>query len=307
MEHYLKLNNQPTRSDQITSGLSAIDPMIQHFPGDLLTRKREQYIDIWSEIEGITHHKTSCKVEIFEEILSDLEDMLFNLLAPITAENQNELSVIINKGDGVNDDDIQNALRLIQRRGANFIFFFDRIDCTSWILPLKKAGYFRNPVAENEHGSFPTWWPIIFLCKVADKASYQVIEIISELSETDNPRVLDDIVEIALKIPPTDHSAKLLDKAIALANTPFRFFPTNLGKLIAHWAAGTDLTLQSALKLAKHLVYFERDPNHEEKLARRKKDPKNIYTTLCPVPKFDQWEYIDIKSRNSTISESRSF
>ena len=246
--------------------------MVQHIPEDFLIKKREQYKNIWSEIEGITHHKTSYTVESFEKILSDLEDMLFDLLAPITAENQKELSVIINKGDDVNEEDIQNALRLIQHRGANFIFFFNNINCTSWIIPLKNAGYFRYPAnvvsAENDHISFPTWWPILYLCKVADKEPDQVIEILSNIGETDNLRVLKNIVEIVLKIPPTDHSARLLDKAIALANKPFRIFPTNLGKLIAHWADGTNLTLQSAMKLAKHLVYFQSDPQHEEKLAK---------------------------------------
>lgn len=300
IECYINRNNQPSRLDKIKSGLSGIDPMSQHYPEDLLLMKKksEQYKKIWAETEGITHHNTTCTVERFENILSKVEDMLFDLLAPITAEDQKELSVIIDKGDDVNEDDIQNALRLIQRRGANFTYFFNNIDCTAWLSPLNSERYFRKPVnvvsTEEDHVSFPIWWPIIFLCKVADKAPDEVIEIVSNVGETDNPRVLENIVEITLKVPPTDQSTKLLNKAIALAETPFKLSRTNLGKLVAHWAAGTDLTLKYAMKLAKHLVYFEQDPNHEEKLARRKKDPKDIYTILDPVPKFDKWDYIEI-------------
>ena len=41
-------------------------------------------------------------------------------------------------------------------------------------------------------------------------------------------------------------------------------------------------------------MYFQPDPQREEKLVKHKIDSNDIYTILNPVPKFDQWEYIEI-------------
>jgi hypothetical protein len=205
VERYVELRDSPSRAERTFTGLTKLDPMIQALPGALQQRKLRRFAQVAKKLEQFTHHQCDPDDQDFRDCLAQTEDLILDLLAPITAEDQDELLAIISKGAGVSEGDITRALRLIERRGANFAFFFENLRDPVWLLPLERAGYFKEPTGITPAGegfvTFPVWWPMVFLRRVAIEAPEKVVQILLEIDATDNPRVLDGILEIAADVP----------------------------------------------------------------------------------------------------------
>ncbi len=158
---YLELRGSPSRAERTFTGLTKLDPMIQAFPGALQQRKLRRFGQIAKKLEQFTHHQCEPDDQDFRDCLAQTEDLILDLLAPITAEDQDELLAIISKGAAVSEGDITRALRLIERRGANFAFFFEHLRDPVWLLPLEKAGHFTDPTDITPAGegfvTFPVW------------------------------------------------------------------------------------------------------------------------------------------------------
>lgn len=204
-EEYIDLSNWPTRKERAFAGLKKLDPMMQALPNELQEGKWQRYNALWKKVESLTHHRESGTPDDCRDCIFDLESLILDLLAPITADDQDELLRIISKEASVSREEIDRAMSLIGRRGANFAFFFENIRDPVWLEPLDRAGYFNNPpsVAPVGEGmiSFPFWWPMAFLKRVATLAPERIVEILLKIDRTDNPRVLDGIVEIAADLP----------------------------------------------------------------------------------------------------------
>jgi hypothetical protein len=205
VDRYAELGGSPTRAQRTFAGLAKLDPMIQALPGQSQQRKLGLYNNLAKKLERFTHHQCQPNDKEFRDCLTQAEDLILDLLAPITAGDQDELFAIISKGASVTDEEVRRALRLIERRGANFAFFFDNLHDPVWLKPLDAAGYFKDPptIAPAGEGfvSFPLWWPMVFLRRVVTQAPESVVEILLKVNQTDNPRVLDGIVEIAVDLP----------------------------------------------------------------------------------------------------------
>src|SRR5207237_648947 len=140
--------------------------------------KRQRYLELWARLEGFSHHGGKKTEQDFMECLTQVEDLVFDLMAPISADDQSLLSGILAEGASVSREKIEKALALIGRRGANFAFFFKNASDPVWIEPLKAAGHFKNPPrvvpAGEGYVSFPIWWPAEFLKRVAPVAREDV-------------------------------------------------------------------------------------------------------------------------------------
>jgi hypothetical protein len=224
VDRYVGLRGSPSRAERTFTGLKKLDPMIQALPGALQQRKLRRFGQIAKKLEQFTHHQCDPDDLDFRDCLGQTEDLILDLLAPITAEDQDELLDIISKGASVSDDDITRALRLIERRGANFAFFFENLRDAVWLLPLERAGYFKEPTRVTPAGegfvTFPVWWPMVFLRRVAVEAPETVVEILLKVDATDNPRVLDGILEIAADVP-VEFSIRLEDKIRDYIRQPY--------------------------------------------------------------------------------------
>lgn len=224
VDHFVGLRASPTRAERTFIGLTKLDPMLPALPGALRQRKRRRYTEISNKLEGFTHHQCEPDDQDFRECLEQTEDLILDLLAPITAEDQDELFAIIAKGAAVTDDDIVRSLRLIERRGANFAFFFENLSDAVWLLPLENAGYFKEPTRITPAGeglvAFPVWWPMVFLRRVAAKEPEHVVEILLKIDATDNPRVLDGLLEIAAEVP-VEYSIRLEGRIRDYINQPY--------------------------------------------------------------------------------------
>lgn len=298
MEQYFDLCDRPDRREQVFAGLTRLDPMLQTLPAQLRQEKRQRYFELWIRLEGFAHHGGKKNEDDFTECVEDVENLVFDLMAPISADDQSLLSGILAERASVSREKIQKALEVVGRRGANFAFFFKNASDPIWIEPLKVAGHFKNPPGAIPAGegyvSFPIWWPAEFLKRVAPVAREDVVEILLEVGDTDNPRVLEDVVEIALSIANDPISLKLERIISKYLAQPYHVFEDNLTSLIAKWAGAGPKGVAAALRLSERLILFNPDPLEEEKRARAENDPDDWTTSLSPAPRFHEWEYQQI-------------
>ena len=176
LEKYLELNQKPTRKEQIKQAVATIDPMVNSLGSEIQEVKRNQYHHLWNQLEELSHHGSKPDVAKFEKCLEELENTVFNLLAPVTAQDQEEIQTILNLSNR-SESDVERMFSLIERRGANFFFFFRQVSENSdvtWLPYLEKKGYFAYPpnaqLIDDDSVFFPFWWPIHYLAKISNQA-----------------------------------------------------------------------------------------------------------------------------------------
>ena len=294
---YFELNQQPTRGERMQQAVATIDPMANSLDGEIRERKRNQLLRLWQSFERFTHHNRNPDLEEFNKCLEELENTIFDLLAPITAQNQEEILTILRHPDR-SENDVERMFSLIERRGANSVFFFQQIAETtdvSWLSELEKRDYFKHPPSVEPIGDgqviFPFWWPIRYLAKISSQAPDEVIEIVLQLPKTNNPRVYDGILDIALELQ-GEQSAKLKPKILESIGREDQSQTYRYANLLAHWVKENQIA--DALELSKILVAFVPDPQSKEKQERRKEDPMSWGTLLHPSARFNHWEYSEI-------------
>ena len=277
---YFRQNQQqPSRRDQIQAGVAHIDPLADQMDSATRDRRRNQIVSLWEELEAFAHHHTADE-ESFMRCLRTLERTVLDLLAPITAQDQQEIQSILDNADR-SADDVDRLFELIDRRGANYRFFFVHASDPSWIAILRERGYFANPpnaaVSEDGQVSTPPWWPMRFLSRAATLAPDEVLAIVKELPESDNPQIHERILDIALQLP-GEQSAQLLPEVLRYARYSGQHLPHRFPDLLVHWT--NEGQIEAALELAKRIVYFAPDPEREEKQARRREHPDDLTSSL---------------------------
>ena len=288
--YFQRSQQQPSRRDQIQAGVEHIDPLAYQMDSAIRDRRRNQIVSLWEELEAFAHHHTSDE-EAFMRCLRTLERTVLDLLAPITAQDQQEIQSILDNTNRLAED-VDRLFELIGRRGANYRYFFVHASDPSWIATLGERGHFDDPpkieVSEDGRVSSPPWWPMRFLSRVATSSPDQVLATIKSLPESDNPQIHEGILDIALQLP-GEQSAQLLPNVLRYARNSGRNLPHRLPDLMAHWT--TEGQTAAALELAKRIVYFDPDPEREEKQARRRESPDDLTTTLWPSPRLETWHY----------------
>ena len=289
LEEYLKLNEQPSRAEKIANAVTSIDPMFDLLNSQIQVEKQKQLQKLWRKLEGFAHHNSKTEAEL-RKCLEELEKTVFYLLAPITAEDQRKIHKILSCCSDRSANDVEQMFLLIERRGANFVFFFkhaaETADAT-WLPFLTERGYFAEVL----------WWPIHYLARIADQVPDEAIEIVRQLPETDNSWVYHEILEMALRLH-GEQSVELKQEILESTNMDDDLLAYKYAGLLAHWVAENQ-TL-AALKLSKILVEFAPNPQSEAKQERRKEsstDFDNFWeTSLKPVPRIGHWAYNEIMS-----------
>ena len=113
-----------------------LDSRIQEAKRDEIARSYGETIGR-SGLLTITVYRT---LKSLEKCLEELERTVFDLLAPITAQDQEEIQAILRHSDR-SEGDVERMFSLIERRGANFVFFFKHAAETtdvSWYNPFLK-------------------------------------------------------------------------------------------------------------------------------------------------------------------------
>ena len=284
VEKYIELNKQPNRRERIQQAIVTIDPMVKSLDSGARERKRNQLYKLWHSFEEFTHHKSNPNIEEFNKCLEELENIVFDLLAPITAEDQKKIQTILSHPDR-SESVVERMFSLIERRGANSAFFFQQISeitDTSWLSELDKRDYFKHPPSvepiRDDQVIFPFWWPIRYLAKISSQVPDEVIELVLQLPKVDNPRVYDGILDIALQLH-GKQSAKLKPKILEYTGIGYQFLPHKYIELLAHWTVESQTSV--ALELLQVLVAFTAKPQ---------------LTDQNTLPRLDLWDYQDLMS-----------
>ena len=302
-DDYLERNQQPTRKEQMLTVIAGVDPMVEQLDDSIRKKKRDNLHKRWQELENFTHHKGKPNIEEFEQCLDTLERIIFDLLAPITAQDQKGIQSILEHPD-ISENDEKRMLLLIERRGANVDFFFSRVTDAKWIPVLKEKGYFDQlPEPESiDDGriSFPFWRPIFYLKKVAETDPHLVVDTILDFPDTSNPQILHEISEIALEIESIEQSLRLKDWVFKYLDSPYQYqLGTSdlVAKLISRWAGASEEAMDTALELMRKAVPFRPDPTSQDKQIR-----------LHPQPRFGGWEYKQIlKEGVQPLAQNRPY
>lgn len=295
---YLKLNQIPTRKEQIHSVMNKLDPMYDTLDQGIRLEKSERFHTLWKTFEGLAHHNTGTDEKFFWEQLALAERLIIELLAPITAQDQGAIQAIISK-TRPEQKDFGKLIELIKRRGSNYAFFFKTVDNPAWLTQLVQNGFFKNPpnveVAKDGRIITPPWWPIFYLQKVSAQLPEQVVEILLSLGQTDHPGILREIFSIACNLQDVNLSLRLKPLIRRFLQSPYRWGEDELIiNIIKKWGRVSGPPLVAAQEITQYVVTFQPDPKEEEKHSRHKENPNVWDTTLEPTPRFHEWNYQQI-------------
>ena len=296
----LKSNQKPTRREQVQSALAKLDPLAEHLDSDIRQRKRDTIHKLWQKLEGYAHHQTEQTVEGFSECLTILERTVLELLAPITAQDQQEIRSILDRPVRL-ENDIERLLLLIERRGTNFVFFFQHVNDAAWIPTLDEKGYFAHPPDGEPIGDdrikFPFWPPLSYLVRVFDSEPEKVLSILEQLPNTDNPRILEEIIDVVLKADYPEAVHRFENKIMAFVDNAWVnnwMGHDNIIELLKKPYLFEKLLEGFTSSLLSKVVEFRPDPQSEDKQTRRREGQEDLTTLLKPAPRFGRWEYQEI-------------
>ena len=174
-------------------------------------------------------------------------------------------------------------------------YFFSRLENPLWLKPLAERGYFKYPPKAQRFDDgtilFPYWPEIQYLTNVCSEVPDEVVKLVMDLPEIDNPVVYDGILDIALQIP-AEYSAKLKPKILEYTGMEHQWRTYRYARLLAHWTAENQTS--AALELSKVLAVLAPDPQSEEKQKRRKENPMDPNTLLEPSPRINRSDYCEV-------------
>ena len=310
LDDYLERNQQPTRKERMQTAIATFDPMVDQLDSKIRQAKQDELYDLWRTLESFSHHQREPDIEKFRQCLGKLERIAFDLLAPITAQDQHEILSILNHSD-ISEKDGERMLSLIERRGANCAFFFNHATDLAWIPVLKERGYFAQPpnvkLIDDGRVIFPFWLPLLYLKRVSVTDPCLVVDTILNFQDTDNPRILHEVSEIALKMEPIEQSLRLKAWALKYVQAPDPLSDSDLiEKLMNRWAGASADATDAALELMKVAVSFKADPKSQDKQTRRKTNPED-WTILTTISNFQEYEKVRRKlEQETTVLEPRA-
>lgn len=192
-------------------------------------------------------------------------------------------------------DEMVEKVLLSVKKETDRQYFFSKLNNPLWIGPLRARGYFNCPPRvmhlPNGFVQYPNWPELTYLEIVAKDAPEEIIEIALGLPKTDNPRIYDGILEIALKLE-GKQSAKLFPKIIEYTELDNQFLAHRYPELLRYWA--TQGNIDEALEVTNRLIQFQEDLRSAAKQRQRRKDPNDFGTSLEPTPRVGPWEYQEI-------------
>ncbi len=284
-------SKQPPKITRIQNEMERVDPMAHQLDLAIRRKKDNELLELWEVFQEIAHHNHAVAESEFNVHVESFEKIVLNLLAPVIAQDQQEIQSILNRSD-LSSSDTDRLFSLIARKGANYVFFFAQLSDPKWIPILNENHYFSNlpAVQPYKEGRAHTlyWPPITYLQRVANISPQLVIDTVLSIRSTDNPLILHSIAEIALQVTPVERSLKLKEYVFDYINNPHEYPQSNtVLKLIERWGVASNDTTSATLKLIEDVVKFQPAPAMEV-------NPDDLTAVLEPAPRFQPYEYQEI-------------
>ena len=300
LEDYLERNKQPKSSEVSFKSISDADPMADYLSKEIIERKWQRFIDVWRALQGVAHHKTKVSNEEFRRITVECEQIILDAFAPVAAEGQLAIHNIVTL-ESPTESDMEKALELMSKSGANYVYFWKTLNSKQWLPFLEKHQCFKMPPKNESVGGgylrSPIWQPLLYLGRILNDSPESIIELICNFEDTDNSNVMREIVEIAVNVENIEHSLRLykwVEKYLKQDDLSIAEEPVI--RLLKRWSVENDASREFAIKLTKKIVFFKPDSRTEEKIKREKEVPGDdfFYEPIQPKPIFDEWAYQEI-------------
>lgn len=289
---YLELSLTYSRSARITDAIKALDPLFAAPSRKIAADKTARYQRIWDNLEDVTHHQA--KPTDMKPLLEELDNLILDLVAPVVTDDQAEILELLRQGP-TTPAAAPRMLQLIDRRGANYLLFFQRVNDPAWLDPLvagKRYEQLPEAITHPNGGvTYEYWWPMAPLPRMADKAEDKVISLILTLPKTDNPRILQEVTAVALAAPTLAQSLRLKGLVLEYINLPVAWLAHDgCTKLIKKWSVAGDATgLKASLTVATALLNLK-DPGKGPEQGRR------LSMTRFQPPR-EMWEFREVAER----------
>jgi len=104
----------------------------------------------------------------------------------------------------MSDTDLGRTAAQIRKSPASYEYFFNNLDDPAWLRSLDAMKFFRAPPGPERNEDwvrYPGWPESRYLARVAARAPDEVLKLAREIPQTDNPRVHEDLFEIAAQLP----------------------------------------------------------------------------------------------------------
>ena len=235
-------------------------------------------------------------IDAFQPELSGEEELLGNVgfTKPIATEDLTKLKGLLALRGKVTLIQIQQVMKLLKSRGANYDYFFQNANDDIWLKYLSEEGYFLNPPRTEEttegHYVVPFWPPIEYLMRISETASEKALDEISKFSDTNNLRVLQGILKIVLEVDSADAVLRFYRFITSFIESPGWGHQLIISLLRKPFIFDSKLSAITPELLLK-LVEFLSDPQEQEKKSLRKENSEAWNFSLEPAPRFNQWEY----------------
>jgi hypothetical protein len=102
------------------------------------------------------------------------------------------------------DSDLKTVAAQIRKSPASHEYFFEHLDDPAWLKSLAAMKFFRDPPAPERSEDwvrYPAWPESRYLARVAERAPDEVLKLARNIRPTENPRVHQNIFEIASQLP----------------------------------------------------------------------------------------------------------
>jgi hypothetical protein len=182
-------------------------------------------------------------------------------------------------------------LRALAARPENRAYFFDRLENTEWVAPLRESGFFSDPpdpVPAGDPGyiRFPPWPEGRYLARVAALAPDSVSRVLQETAPSDNPTVIRHLLEASAALP-DEQLRELSTNVTGWIGAPFAdYYADAAAAVIARLLELGDAHL--GLSAAAALLAIQPDPRLAEKAAigdsPQRPQPE-------AVGRVSEWEY----------------
>jgi hypothetical protein len=114
-------------------------------------------------------------------------------------------------------------------------YFFDQLKSPEWIEPLASADLFKyppEPIRVEGGFQFPPWSASRYLARMAGIDPSAVRSVLLDLPETENIRVLHDVADAVLAMPP-EGAVEFVPRMVRWLDSPFQLLlPSKLGALL---------------------------------------------------------------------------